>query len=144
MYIPGQALRVPGGWGSQNSRQPAHEGGMVVSPKHRPPLPRRNYSWYSFLLEAESSPRFTVRPVGLCQGKIPVTPSGIEPATFRLVVRCLNQLPHRVPVHTNIFKFTLEWIFYFNLGHCYIYLIKHGHLVQYLVMTTCIDRKILK
>jgi hypothetical protein len=28
----------------------------VVSPKHRPPLPPRKYSWYSFLLESESTP----------------------------------------------------------------------------------------
>ena len=41
--IPVQAQSVPGGLVSQISRQLAHEGGKVVSSRHRPPLPRGNF-----------------------------------------------------------------------------------------------------
>ena len=39
LYRPGQGRWVPGGWDSQISIHQTHEGGMVVSPSHQPPLP---------------------------------------------------------------------------------------------------------
>ena len=38
------------------SRQSVREDGEVISPLHLLPLPHRRYLWYSFLLDAESTP----------------------------------------------------------------------------------------
>jgi hypothetical protein len=96
-YRPVQALRVPGDWGFQISRQSALEGGKVVSHTHWLPLTLRKYSWYSFSVRGWVNPRAIVQPEGLCQWKIPMTPSGIKPATFRIVAQCLDQLRYRIP-----------------------------------------------
>jgi len=58
--VPLQAWSDPEG--SRKLRFPdfvttAQDGGKVVSLTHRPPLLPRKYSWYSFLLEAESTQR---------------------------------------------------------------------------------------
>jgi len=86
-----QPLMAPEGWGSKISWQSAHEGCKVVSPTHRPPL------LVLISLRGWVDPRAIGQPEGLCQWKIPVASSGIEPETFWLVAQGLRQLRHSVP-----------------------------------------------
>jgi hypothetical protein len=53
--LDGQTLTAPGRRDSQNFYT-AHEDLKVVTPTDRLPLLPMRYPWYSFLLEAESTP----------------------------------------------------------------------------------------
>jgi len=79
MHRPGQTLKVPGGWGTVVKFSILSTG--------------RLHPWHSCLLDAEWTPG----PEELCQWKIQMTPSEIEPATFLRLAQCLKQLNRHVP-----------------------------------------------
>jgi hypothetical protein len=77
--IPVQALRIPGGWGSQTSRQSGHEGGKVVSPTHWLPLILQEIFVVFVPVRGWVDPRATVQLEGLYQWKIP---SNLQPSSL--------------------------------------------------------------
>ena len=64
LHVKGKSVPFQAWIGPEGSRKlrfpnyvtTAQHGSKVVSLTHRPPLPPRKYFWYSFLLEAESTP----------------------------------------------------------------------------------------
>ena len=65
----------------------------------------RKNSWYSFLLEAESTPGPYCDRKDFMSMKNPLTPAGIEPATFPFVAQ--HQL--KMCTHHNIFPYVYNF-----------------------------------
>ena len=70
----------------QSSRRLRHMKAMKLSALRTGRLYPWGYLWYLLLLEA------IVRPHAINLWKISLTPTGIKPATSRLVAQCLNQV----------------------------------------------------
>jgi hypothetical protein len=72
------------------------DSGEAVSLMHRPPFtPGRFLVLIS--VRGHVDPRDIVWLEGLGQLKTPMTSTGIEPTTFRLLLYCLKQIRYRVP-----------------------------------------------
>jgi len=101
--VPLQAWTGPEG--SRKLRFPdfvttAQDGGKVVGLTHRPPLPPGNAPGAHFCYGL-SRPQGHSAIGRILSMKNPVTPAGIEPATFRFVAHHLNHCATAVPYSNN-------------------------------------------
>jgi len=67
----------------------AQDGGRLPALRAGSLYPRK-YPWYSFLSEAESTPGPWYDRKDFMSMKNPLTPAGIEPATYQFVAQHLN------------------------------------------------------
>jgi len=93
------------------------------------------YSWYSFLLEAESNPVPQFDRKDFISMKNPLTPAGIDPATFRFVAQHLNHCATAVPPENSksriiLSSITKQWsLVHSGLSMAQQPLVDHGLLI---------------
>jgi len=76
----------------------AQDGGKVVSLTNRPSLPPGNSPGTHFCYRLRRPQGHSAIGRNLHQWKIPMTPAGIEPATFRFVAQHLSHCATAVPI----------------------------------------------
>jgi hypothetical protein len=99
--IPLQAWTGPqgsGGWGSQNFETVGKWRWQGCQPNTPADLTPQEILLVFISVRGWVHPRAAVWPKAWSQWKIPITPSGIEPVAFGLVVQCLNRLHYCIPL----------------------------------------------